>query len=126
MADARVQRDRKQVPCNGCTACCRNEVLMLEPWNGDDVASYECELTPHPVSGALVIALKRKPNGDCHYLGPTGCTIHERAPAQCRDFDCRKFFMKFTRHQRRKIERIGGKKPRDIFAAGKARLRTWE
>jgi uncharacterized protein len=113
---------RSHVPCNGCTACCKNEVLVLEPENGDDVDSYEHETVPHPITGEPAIALKRQANGDCVYLGPTGCTIHERAPAQCREFDCRELFVSFTRKERRQIERVNGQKARDIFAAGRQRL----
>jgi hypothetical protein len=43
-------------------------------------SSYECESAIHPITGKPAIALKRQPHGDCFYLGPTGCTIHERAP----------------------------------------------
>jgi Fe-S-cluster containining protein len=56
--------------------------------NDDDVSSYEHEPVAHPLTGAPAIALKRQRNGDCFYLGPTGCTIHDRAPALCREFDC--------------------------------------
>jgi Fe-S-cluster containining protein len=56
--------------------------------DGDDVGLYGHEPVAHPITGAPAIALKRQPNGDCFYLGPTGCAIHDRAPALCRDFDC--------------------------------------
>jgi uncharacterized protein len=58
------------------------------------------------------------------YLGAAGCPIHHRAPALCRDFDCRTFFVNFSRNERGQIERVNGKKSRDIFAAGRKRLDT--
>lgn len=76
----------RAVPCDGCTACCRNENLPLMP--GDDPKAYKTQWAQHP-RGAVVRILKRKPNGDCHYLGPDGCTIHDRRPYACRRLDCR-------------------------------------
>lgn len=34
-------------------------------------------------------ALQHKFNGDCAYLGESGCTIHETKPFACRLYDCR-------------------------------------
>jgi uncharacterized protein len=70
------------------------------------------------------LALKRKANGDCYYLGPTGCTIHDRAPALCREFDCRTLFTALTRQERRPIEQVNGANARGIFAAGRKRPDT--
>jgi hypothetical protein len=46
---------RTTVPCAGCTACCRNEVLVLEPENGDDVDSYEHDPVAHPITGRACV-----------------------------------------------------------------------
>lgn len=34
--------------------------------------------------------LAHKDNGDCVYLGPTGCTIQHVKPQQCYEMDCRR------------------------------------
>jgi hypothetical protein len=52
------------VPSAGCTACCRDGVLVLELDSGDDVSSYEHEAVLHPITGEPAIALKRSPPAD--------------------------------------------------------------
>jgi len=44
------------------------------------------EPNPH-YPGEFMIAHKK--NGDCFYLGETGCTIHSNKPLRCREMDCR-------------------------------------
>lgn len=74
----------RAVPCNGCTLCCRGDAIRLLP--GDDVNAYRTEPHSH-YPGALMLA--HKANGDCIYLGATGCTIQEDKPTMCREMDCR-------------------------------------
>ena len=88
------------VPCNGCTRCCQNELLVLHPEMGDDIASYRTKKAINPLTGRMVDALQQKPNGDCTYLGEAGCTIHDRSPAICRSFDCRQMFERFKQYPR--------------------------
>jgi len=116
---------REVVPCNGCTLCCRNEALVLHPECGDDIESYETEPYTHPLTGEPVRRLKHKPNGDCIYLGERGCTIHERAPVICQEFDCRRLFLKFSRNERRELIRKGIL-DKDTMAAGRDRLSSLE
>jgi hypothetical protein len=61
------------VPCDGCTACCERDMVFL-----------------HPELGGRY-ALAHGPDGSCVYLTPTGCGIHPRRPAVCREMDCRTF-----------------------------------
>ncbi len=111
------------VPCNGCTACCRNDLIVLHPELGDRAEDYETMVAPFPITGKPVLALKHKPEGGCIYLGEAGCTIHDRAPAICREFDCRRFYLSMTRAERRRLlhQNI---LDRAVLAAGKARLHT--
>lgn len=112
--------DRTSVPCNGCTACCRNgEIILLYPADGDDPAQYDhVEIsTPHGIASVL----RHKPNGDCVYLGENGCTIYQRAPRICRHFDCRMYFLSMNRNQRRLFEKLAKV---EIFAAARKRLST--
>lgn len=79
------------VPCNGCTACCENELVFLQPEYGDDPSKYETYLVENPLTGKREHALRQKLGGGCWYLEKgVGCTIHERAPVYCRIFDCRR------------------------------------
>lgn len=95
------------VPCNGCTLCCRHDVILLYEEEGDDVSSYETEDFTVPFDGKDRPILKHTPDGGCFYLGEKGCTIYERRPAICRAFDCRKWFLKHTRTERRIMLRAG-------------------
>lgn len=83
------------VPCGDCYLCCKGRTLVpiIE---GDDASIYETQT----IGG--VIALAMKPNGDCFYLGESGCTIHGRAPAICRFYDCRGDYARRTRAERRR------------------------
>jgi len=112
------------VPCNGCTACCQNELLMLHPEMGDIVEAYETQAVTNPITGERRMALKQKPNGDCLYLGDKGCTIHDRAPAICKAFDCRRFFLNIgSRNERRRLLKTGYI-TKDVIEAGRKRLNT--
>jgi hypothetical protein len=115
--------DRAVVPCGGCTACCRRDLIALFPEHGDDVASYETEPAVDPRNGREVTVLKRRPDGACIYLGEDGCTIHARAPAICRVFDCRRFYLRLSRVSRRAGLRTG-LLGRDVIEAGRERLKT--
>ena len=120
------------VPCDGCTACCRGEQIILHPEDGDDPSQYET--VPAKRSGGLdrieeiyglkydgALALKQKPNGDCIYLGEKGCTIHDHRPAICRTFDCRKFVLKFPGRQLRALVKRGVL-DKDMIEAGRRLL----
>lgn len=72
------------VPCNGCTACCKNDVVVLG--KGDNLLAYRW----HTEFGRPV--LDRKDNGDCVYLLDDGCSIHGKAPGICQRMDCRELY----------------------------------
>ena len=88
------------VPCGPCRECCRHNIIKRIE-GVDEPADYltcrmedlEPEMTRHPQGVAMKdeIVLQQKPNGDCVYLTPAGCSIWERAPVVCRVFDCRKY-----------------------------------
>ncbi len=71
------------VPCNGCTECCRGfDTVWLMP---TEVGQYRMEIDP--MSGRYM--LERTTDGDCVYLGESGCSIHASRPHVCRWYDCR-------------------------------------
>lgn len=112
------------VPCGPCRACCRNELIPLIPEDGDIVESYEHEMHFVPTVGEIAV-LRRKKNGECVYLGRDGCTIHGRAPAVCKAFDCRMFYLSKSRAERQAL-RQGSQSSAAVFNAGKTRLKTLE
>lgn len=117
-----AQTLRVGVPCGGCTACCRNELVVLYPEDGDDLRSFDYDEVEIE-DGSKLAVVKQRENGDCVYLGPAGCTIHERAPLICQHFDCRRYFLSMTRVERRMIEKVSRGKL-DIFKAGRERAHT--
>ena len=108
------------VPCNGCTACCREQMVTLDPKLGDDLEV----LSQHFALGHMLI-LESTENGDCVYLDDGGCSVWEHRPAMCRTFDCRKHFQSFTRPERRRMVKAGIAS-RDVFEAGRVRRHTLE
>ena len=100
----------RSVPCNGCTACCEGgELIVLHPEHGDQPSEYLTIEVKHPFFGSPAVALRQKPDGSCVYLERgKGCTIHERRPAICREFDCRRMAQKAgNRHDCRKMVKSG-------------------
>lgn len=123
------QKPRADVPCNGCNICCRRDLLVLHPEMGDDPAQYRTTRISHPFTGEPVHALQHQPNGDCIYLDRrTGCTIHDRAPAICRTFDCRELLLNLSavapRAALRKMARRRGPLSADLLRQARRLLRA--
>ena len=110
------------VPCNGCTLCCRQELIWLHPEDGDP-AQWVTEPAVHPLSGEVGRALAKKSGGaECVYLGDHGCTIHGRAPIICRAYDCGAAFAMLTRAERRRRVALG-LADKAVFEQGGVRAR---
>lgn len=91
----------RTVPCDGCTLCCRGDAVFLHADYGDNIYSYKIEF----LRGRPMLA--HKPDGSCFYLGESGCTIHDRRPVACREFDCRAFVEKYSRSVIRRLQHQG-------------------
>ena len=120
----RSAAEPSEVPCNGCSACCRS-VVAIQPERGDNPADYECAInidTSAP-NRARTFSLNRKPDGSCYALRNGRCTIWDKRPYICRAFDCRKLWVMLTRPERQRLIR-DRYFSRDIFAAGKKRACT--
>lgn len=106
------------VPCNGCTRCCHGDAVRLLPH--EDASRWQTE--PHPyMPGALMLA--HKPNGDCVYLGDSGCTHHEDKPQKCHEMDCRSIAKAMTGTQARKLDARGAMRI-EIWQRGRELLRS--
>lgn len=104
------------VPCNGCRRCCQRSPVPLVPEAGDRVDTYDTVMGTKGVHFLRILA-----NGDCVYLGPHGCTIHDRVPYACRIFDCRQLFARYTRKERREGVKAGLFAP-DVLERGRELL----
>ena len=80
------------VPCNGCTACCRSgllvpveEIELVEGLSVDTVKVYDKD---NPDVWAWKKYLKQI-DGRCVHLNADGCSVYSIRPRTCREFDCR-------------------------------------
>jgi uncharacterized protein len=81
------------VPCDGCTACCRSsQFVLVEPDEHDSLAHIPAELLfPAPGRPTGHVVLGYDEQGCCPMLGEEGCSIYEHRPRACRTYDCRIF-----------------------------------
>ena len=107
------------IPCGSCTACCQNDAVFLHPEYGDPAEDYITE----EYEGRIVLA--HKENGDCIYLDrKRGCTIHDRAPAVCRELDCR-CMLTLPPDLLAKLLRTGELRPSVLKAAKRLKKTSW-
>lgn len=89
--------------CNGCRKCCiGNNRATLRPDRGDVLKEYVHRPGPN---GTRV--LDKGKDGNCVYLGKTGCQIYNRRPYECRTFDCRTYFLRLEDNQMAFDARLG-------------------
>jgi hypothetical protein len=104
------------VPCNGCTLCCRGDAVRLLP---NEIERFQNE--PHALFSGLRM-LAHQSNGNCVYLGPNGCAIHDDKPYMCRTMDCRLLAKRLTYTQARKMTKQG-RVNMEVWKRGKELLR---
>ncbi len=95
---------------------------MLSPEAGDIAELYETEDVHDHRRNRMAKALAHKPNGDCIYLGPQGCTIHTWWPSLCRIFDCRLYYLQQLAKPRRerKQDMESQSKAKELFDIGRS------
>src|SRR6516162_2463604 len=99
--------------------CCRTQLVMLFA-NYDDIDSYD-HVILQTAQGAIPVLRRKKPSGECVYLGEHGCTIHDRAPRMCREYDCRIVYQKDMKRPRAARRRMlkEGSIDRALFERGR-------
>lgn len=114
--------DRAIVPCGACRLCCKLHTPLL-PEKGDVIDSYDWARWFDDKGNPKGFILWRVPDGpnkgDCIYLRDDGCSIWERAPYTCRQFDCRETYRNSDKAGRMQAIRAGVM-PRAIFRRGRA------
>jgi len=79
------------VPCDGCTACCRSsQFIHLEPDETEALACIPSALlfpAPRLPLGHVVMGYDEQ--GRCPMLVDDRCSIYEHRPRTCRTYDCR-------------------------------------
>jgi Fe-S-cluster containining protein len=88
----RGERDA-EVPCGGCTACCRSsQFVHIGPDETDTLAHIPAELlfpAPRLPQGHVLLGYDER--GHCPMLVDDKCSIYEHRPRTCRTYDCRVF-----------------------------------
>lgn len=86
-------RGELDVPCNGCTACCRaSQFIPVEPDETDTLARIPKALlfeAPGGRRGHRVMGYDK--DGHCPMLVDDRCSIYDHRPRACRVYDCRVF-----------------------------------
>jgi uncharacterized protein len=82
-----------EVPCGGCTACCRaSQFIPIGPDETGTLARVPAALRfPAPGRPAGHVLLGYDEHGRCPMLVGNGCSIYEHRPRACRTYDCRVF-----------------------------------
>ncbi len=82
-----------EVPCDGCTACCRSaQFVHIGPAERDTLAHIPAELVfpaPRMPRGHVVLGYDER--GHCPMLVDNRCSIYAHRPRACRVYDCRVF-----------------------------------
>jgi hypothetical protein len=82
-----------EVPCAGCTACCRSsQFVHVAPDEHDTRAHLPTELlSPAPGMPDGHQVLGHDEHGRCPMLVDDRCSVYEHRPRTCRTYDCRIF-----------------------------------
>lgn len=91
---AAMHGDREsEVPCDGCTACCKaSQFIHIAPDETDTLAHIDpLLLFPAPGLPRGHVVLGYDDRGQCPMLIDNACSIYEHRPRTCRTYDCRVF-----------------------------------
>ena len=93
MVHALLTGGGSDVPCDGCTACCRSsQFVHIGPDELDTLAHVPAELTfPAPGRPRGHVVLGYDEQGHCPMLIDDRCSIYSHRPRTCRTYDCRVF-----------------------------------
>jgi uncharacterized protein len=119
------ERRGSDVPCDGCTACCRSsQFVHIGPDETDTLSRIPAELLfPAPGRPAGHVVLGYDERGHCPMLIDDKCSIYARRPNACRTYDCRIFAATGTAAGEQKVE-ITRRARRWQFSYSTAEART--
>jgi Fe-S-cluster containining protein len=93
MQRALREEGQMDVPCGGCTACCRaSQFVHVAPDEAETLARIPPELlfpAPGLPDGHALLGYDER--GRCPMLVDDRCSIYEHRPRACRTYDCRVF-----------------------------------
>jgi Fe-S-cluster containining protein len=84
-ADRLVRESRYAYACSGCSRCCRDKVITVNPYEVARLArSQAMSTTQFLAEHTSDVALNRRADATCVFLGEKGCTVHPDRPLVCR------------------------------------------
>jgi hypothetical protein len=90
-ASLRGQGRGLDVPCGECVGCCTSSLFIhVRPGETDTLAVIPARLlvrAPGRPRGHMLLGFAE--DGSCPMLTDRACSIYERRPCTCRDYDCR-------------------------------------
>ena len=91
-AEGAIRRgEESDVPCDGCTACCRSrQFIHIGPDEADALAHVPAALlfaAPGRPAGHVLMGYDER--GHCPMLVDDRCSIYAHRPRTCRTYDCR-------------------------------------
>lgn len=110
-----LRRQKSDVPCGPCRACCKSDRIILGPTDSRQAYRWHREGTQD--------VLDRKENGECIYLDDSGCGIHNNAPDICQRFDCR-VLVQITPDWRQGVRITQNPSLFHVYQAGRQRMNT--
>ncbi|NPV91020.1 MAG: YkgJ family cysteine cluster protein [Firmicutes bacterium] len=90
---ALARGDGMEVPCGGCSVCCRSSYFIhIRPEEGETLSRIDKKLLfPAPGLPRGNVLLGYFEEGSCPMLVDDRCSIYRHRPATCRGYDCRVF-----------------------------------
>jgi len=79
---------KQRNPCGTCRICCQLDLFVVNLLPSDDPSKYD---TYNKLDGIYV---KKKESGSCIYLKYDGCSIYDKRPNTCKNFNCIDFINK--------------------------------
>jgi hypothetical protein len=86
------------VPCNGCTACCRDPNLFVDVTDEEAKrlkVHQDTNMDQREYKNGVAWVLDRNEKGECVYLIDNRCSIYSERPKSCRQYDCRVHLLGF-------------------------------
>lgn len=108
------------VPCGTCNLCCHGRVFLSPD---EDATGLEVVVESAPMmgphAGKKLRRLATTASGVCVHLEHGKCTVYERRPRICRQFDCREHYHLPSAERRRREALLTHPRDRAIIARGR-------
>ena len=97
-----------EVPCGDCRGCCRSsQFIHIKPHETEAFLSIPKDLLFHaPMTTDGTMMFGYNEHGECPMLTNGNCSIYEKRPLTCKNFDCRIFTAADIKPEKRYCDEI--------------------